>query len=541
MTATYATPQYPLQSQSEPLTDQLFDPPEAVNFSSALGENLQSLSTYSPLANGSRFSKADIKQSLKASTMDGTLSSVFESIVRGVLISNFLLGLGAGAFEIGLLSSIPMVAHLLQPLGAYFSEKTTSRHRYCLWIYGLSRVLWLLPAVGIFAFTHGRIDAHELTLLTMVVLALSNVLDSVGCASWMSWMAVLVPTQLRGRYFSLRRSLASLAALLTIPVGGWLVSGWLGGEIEGYGVVLIVAVLLGLGSLGFQFWMRDVNPQAEANDHRLSESENKLNNESEEDIVKSRSSKSRSSRLLETTSVLGDRNFLTLLLFLGIWTFGLNLSAPFFNFYLLSSLNIDVRWVTIYSSLIYGAFFLTIMLWGRIADRIGNRPVLMINGFLMAVLPLLWLYTDNSVLSLWLILPLLHSLQGGTVAALDLCLSNIQMELAPRAKQSNYFAIAAAVIGVTGALGVTVGSVLAELPSFDLPAIFVVSGLVRFASLVPLYFVHESRALPVRQLVQNQLQRLLGIIGQTLSPLLEAEATEETVWFKLESLGIRLR
>ena len=507
VTATYAKPQYPLQSQSEPLLDsQLVTPPEVADLE-------RSLSTHSETVNSSRFSKADIRQSLRASTLDGTFSSIFENIVRGILISNFLLGLGAGAFEIGLLSSIPMVAHLLQPLGAYFSEKTASRHLYCLWIFGFSRVLWLLPAVGIFAFTHNRIDAHELTLLTMVVLTLSNALDSIGCASWMSWMAVLVPTQLRGRYFSLRRSLSSLAALLTIPLGGRLVSSWVGGEVEGYGIVLIIAVLLGLGSLVFQFWMRDVNPQMEAGAYRLSKLETRSSSCAQDE----------SSKVSAAVDLFRDRNFLTLLLFLGLWTFGLNLSAPFFNFYLLSNLNIDVQWVTIYGGLVCGTFLLTIMGWGRLADRIGNRPVLMLNGLLMAVLPLLWLYTDSSSLSLWLILPLLHSLQGGMVAALDLCLSNIQMELAPRTKQSTYFAIAAAIIGFTGALGVTVGSLLAELPGFGLPAIFAVSALVRFASLVPLYFVQEPRALLVKQLVQKRLTKPLNDTSLTLSPRLGIE------------------
>ncbi|MEO0887295.1 MAG: MFS transporter, partial [Cyanobacteria bacterium J06648_10] len=209
-------------------------------------------------------SQARVRQSLKASTLDGAFSSAFENIVRGVLISNFLLGLGAGTFEVGLLTSIPMLAHLLQPLGAYFSERTTSRHRYCFWIYGVSRLLWLLPAGGIFLFSHGVINAHVLTLVTMAVLAVSNVLDSLGAASWVSWMAVLVPSQLRGRYFSLRRSLSSLVALLTISVGGWAVSHWVGGEIEGYAIVLIVAIALGLASLAFQFQMQDVNPQANA-------------------------------------------------------------------------------------------------------------------------------------------------------------------------------------------------------------------------------------------------------------------------------------
>ena len=402
---------------------------------------------------GGAFSKGEVRQSLKASTLDGAFSSAFENIVRGVLISNFLLELGAGTFEVGLLTSIPMLAHLLQPLGAYFSERTTSRHRYCFWIYGISRLLWLLPAGGIFLFSHGVIDAHVLTLMTMAVLAASNVLDSLGAASWVSWMAVLVPSQLRGRYFSLRRSLSSLVALLTIPVGGWAVSNWMGGEIEGYAIVLIMAIAFGLASLAFQFKIQDVNPQedtSESVDIAQQAQASQLPPSEKVDSQKAGSSK----------TWFRDRNFLTLLAFLALWTFGLNLSAPFFNVYLLDTLDIDVQWVTLYSSLIYGAFFLMIMLWGQLADRIGNRPVLMINGLLMALLPLLWLYIDSSLISLWILLPLLHIVQGGTFAAMELCLSNVQMEVAPKTRQSGYFAIAAAIMGISGALGTTAGSLL---------------------------------------------------------------------------------
>ena len=435
--------------------------------------------------------KPTVRQSLRASTLDGTFSSVFENVVRGVLISNFLLGLGAGAVEVGMLTSIPMLAHLLQPVGAYLSEKTTSRHRYCLWIYGASRLLWLLPAAGIFAFSHGQLDARQLSLITLVVLALSNALDSIGSASWVSWMAVLVPASIRGRYFSFRRSLAGLAALLTIPAGGWIVSQWMGGEVEGYGVALIVAVIIGLVSLGFQFQMQDVNPQQEAAAH--------------EAIAQ------KSETPAKTKGLLGDRNFLTLLLFLSIWTFGLNLSAPYFNFYLLDKLELDVQWVTLYSSAVYGAYFLTIVLWGRFADRVGNRPVLLINCLLTAALPFVWICTDNTLLSVWLILPLLHFTKGSTLAAVELCLSNIQMELAPKARQSGYFAIAAAVMGITGALGTTAGGYIAELPGFGLPALFILSAVVRLLSLLPLTFVKEARSHSIRQLLLAQGQKFARV------------------------------
>ncbi len=453
----------------------------------------------------SLFSKSEVRTSLRASTLDGAFSSAFENVVRGVLISNFLLGLGADAFEVGLLTSIPMLAHLLQPVGAYFSEKTTSRHRYCLWIYGASRLLWLLPAGGIFLYGQNSLSAHSLTLLTMAVLALSNMLDSIGSASWMSWMAVLVPAQIRGRYFSLRRSLSSLTALLTIPIGGWMVSGWMGGEIEGYGVALVIAVVMGLVSLGFQFWISDVNPQAEAETHKRRVTGQAR---SKQDSVGLREAPKEAKNLpnTATTTLLADRNFLKLILFLGFWTFGLSLCKPFFNFYLLDTLALDVQWVTLYSGLVYGAFFLMITLWGRLADRIGNRPVLLVNCLLTALSPLLWLYADSSELSVWVLLPLLHLIQGGTFAALELSTTNIQMELAPPARQSGYFAIAAATIGTAGALGTTLGGILAEIPSIGITGLFVLSALVRLASISPLLWVEEARSVSLRTIISQRLR-----------------------------------
>lgn len=129
----------------------------------------------------------------------------------------------------------------------------------------------------------------------------------------------------------------------------------------------------------------------------------------------------------------------------------------------------------------------------------------MVNGVLMAVLPLLWLYTDTGFASVWIILPLLHILQGATFAALDLCLANIQLELAPPARQSGYFAIAAAIIGISGALGTTAGGLIAELPAWGLSALFVISTIVRLVSLIPLGFVQEARALSTRELLAGRL------------------------------------
>jgi predicted MFS family arabinose efflux permease len=207
----------------------------------------------------------------------------------------------------------------------------------------------------------------------------------------------------------------------------------------------------GIASLGFQFLMVDVNPQQPQGTalpgltvEKPSAAEQQENAKSQRQLMR----------------IFKDANFLKFLLYFGAWTFAVNLSAPFFNLYLLDNLALDLSWVTLYTSLASGANLVMLLLWGKLADRLGNRPLLILVGILVAVTPFFWLGAGNDAISLWLGIPLLHILTGGTWAAIDLCNNNIQMEVAPVDRPSTYFAIAAAVSGVCGAVGTTAGGII---------------------------------------------------------------------------------
>lgn len=428
-------------------------------------------------------SKKAIRTSLKASTIDGIFATLFTSITGGVLLTNFLLQLGATPVEIGMLSSIPMLLNLLQPLGAYFADRTNSRHNYCLWIFGTARLLWLILIVGIGWISWSGSNPHQLVSWTLAMVVITHLLESLGSSAWFSWMAVLVPHRLRGRYFGFRNSAASLTNLIGVPLLGFAVSVWPSGTIEGYGVMLLLGVIVGLISLGCQFFMIDVNPQLKAK---------------EQAQVKQ-----------DGGSPVGfhfSPNFLIFLLYFGLWTFAVNLSSPFFNLYLLDNLHLDLNWATLYGSLTAAANLVFLIWWGKLADRLGNRPLLLIIGILAAVTPLFWLGTGNDSFSLWVWLPLVHLFTGGTWAAIELCSSNIQMEVAPMDHPSSYFAVAAAVAGVCGALGTTAGGFLSELPYIGgLPGLFALSAGVRLFALLPLVFVREPRSQSISQIVNNWL------------------------------------
>ncbi|MUG95814.1 MFS transporter [Scytonema sp. UIC 10036] len=427
-----------------------------------------------------KISKPEIRKSLKALTLESVFATIFYSIISGALLSNFLLKLGAGAVKIGLLASIPQVVNLLQPLGAYLIDRTTSFRWYAICVFTPSRLLWVILLPAIWLVTSSRIAGHQVVYLTLAIIAVANIIESLGRAPWLGWTAVLVPQRLRGRYFGFRNSILSLINLIGVPLLGFTVSAWPGGTVQGYGAVLALGIVLGLISQVCQLFITDVNPQ----------------------LLKVTGS--------ETSQVqpkgidfgfLKDANFLKFLFYLAIWCFAVNVSAPFFNLYMLDNLHIDISAITIYHGLGTGANMLMLLLWGKLADRIGNRPILILVGFLVGITPLLWLGVRANEISLWIWLPLLHVLAGATWAAIDLCTNNLMMGVAPLASQSKYFAIAGAIAGVTGAMGITTGSLIATRWSVGgLLLLFVLSGILRLFALFPLVFVQEQRSVPLAQL-----------------------------------------
>jgi MFS family permease len=447
-----------------------------------------------------KISKREIRTSLKALTTEGAFATVFCSIIGGALLSNFLLNLGASAVEIGMLASIPQLTNLLQPLGAYLGDRIQSRNWYSLLIFGTSRLLWLLIVPGIWLVSTSRIQPHQLVLLTLFIIWVTNILEALGRASFFSWMAVLVPQRLRGRYFGFRNSVVNLTNLIGVPLLGLAVSKWPGGSLSGFGAVLVLGIVLGIISLGFHFLMRDVNP--------------KLLHAADSDTDPGTS-------VGTVFSFLKDANFLRFLLYSGLWSFAVNISAPFFNLYLLGDLNLDVSVVTIYGSLGAGANLLMLMFWGRLADRIGNRPLMIIVGILVGLTPLLWLEAGTAPIFLWVWFPLLHIVGGATWAAIDLCSGNLMMSVTPLRNQSIYFAIAAAVPGITGAIGITVGGFVATVTGLGgLPTVFALSALLRLFALLPLVFVHEQRSVPL-----GQLMRVLFPTFRRQAVTLQAPAT----------------
>ncbi|MGH2416513.1 MAG: MFS transporter, partial [Microcystaceae cyanobacterium] len=120
---------------------------------------------------------------------------------------------------------------------------------------------------------------------------------------------------------------------------------------------------------------------------------------------------------------------------------------------------------------------------------------------IIAATPLFWLVAGADSVSVWVWLPLIHLVSGGFGAAIDLCNLNLQMEVAPLERPSQYFAAAAAVTGISGGLASIAGGFLSQLDVIGgLLGLFALSGALRLIALLPLVWVREPRSKPIAHL-----------------------------------------
>ena len=132
--------------------------------------------------------------------------------------------------------------------------------------------------------------------------------------------------------------------------------------------------------------------------------------------------------------------------------------------------------------------------WGRIIDRFGSRRLLICTGLAVVMMPLFWLLTDLPQVrsQLWIYLAIFHVFWGGMWAAIDLGNNNIQIAIVPIEHHATFFAIAAAVAGISGALGTTVGGLLMQFDRYQgVFGVFAISAILRLIAIMPLMFVRE--------------------------------------------------
>ena len=387
---------------------------------------------------------------------DGSFSSASDSITVTYL-TLYLLALGASGAQIGYLTAaVSLIAVVVLLPGAMLSERVKSRKNLVLYSGGyVGRIVLLLMALVPFA-----VSGQAAVIVVMVLKVCGDASSNLGFPAWASLAADVVPLAWRGRYFASRNIIMGVIGMTITYAIGQLITN-VGAPI-GFQIAFALAFLFGSVST-FSYAHLQEPPTAPLEVAPLT---------------------------YTPAAILGtlrsDRNFMAYCIYIMIWNFGLNLAGPFFTVYqvqVLKASAVMVGFISIastVSSLPAQRYF------GHLADRWGARRVLLLTGFLIPILPWLWVFTTAS----WQ--PILINIYSGIIwGGYNLAAFNYLLTITKPENRARYSAMAQIAVALSTAMGAALGGEI--VTRWGYVAIFVSSGVVRLiGSLVFARFVKET-------------------------------------------------
>ncbi|MDB4349751.1 MFS transporter [Omnitrophica bacterium] len=446
--------------------------------------------------------KSSQDKALNFSIIDGALSAVMGSLAGGIFLMGFALKvLKAQPQQIGILAALPMFANLIQIFGSYIIEKTGKKKILCFLSILFSRVFWILIIMLPLAIFAPLSDWRVWVLVA--VIALSSLFGSLSGVAWLAWMSDLVPENIRGTYFGKRNMIASACGMVVILLGGKFITVWERSfsETNPYGFIILFALGLLAGLVAT--WFLSGIPEARGPDKKEGAGFN----------------------LSVFLQPLKDRNFLTLILFVSAWMFAIQIAAPFYGVFMIENLKVDFTAITIFGTFATFATLLMMKIWGPISDKLGNKPVIIVSGLVLAIVPFIWVLALPG--NYYLAVLAAHILSGAFMAGAALSQFNILIKLSPAQGRSVYLALFAAITGLAGALAPIVGGSLSKiLEGFSLTVlaynvsnlhvVFIISSLLQILTIFFILKVREPAAsTPVAVIMQlkNDLNPQVGIAG----------------------------
>ena len=348
----------------------------------------------------------DQQRGMSAFWWDGAFASISEVALINYL-AVYLLAFGGSTAQVGLLASLTALSSAVALFpGARFIEVRGQRKATVVVCGGIASRVALLS----FAFVPFVAGGSTAVWIVIGLACVRAFFSFFGLPAWTSLAADVVPIGLRGRFFASRSLGMGMAALAAAPVAGWIIQQF--GGLHGWQLVWVLSA--GAGAVSAYFYARIPEPPYVRPDHAADEGGG-------------------ASGML--SDVLSDRNFLLCLASVGVWNGALQVAGPFFNVYLVEKLDASTLWVGILAAIPSLTGLFGLRYFGTLMDRAGTRPVLMVTGLLIPVLPLAWMVVSAP----WQVI-LINTLGGILWAGYYLANSNVVMVMATPSKRARYTA-----------------------------------------------------------------------------------------------------
>ncbi|MGL1892846.1 MAG: MFS transporter [Spirochaetaceae bacterium] len=461
-------------------------------------------------------SQKEFNRSLKLNLFGGGAFTIWFAVCSPQPIFNvfFTNHLGATSSQLGILIGIVQLSTLFNLLGIIVYGKLKTRKKYFIIMHLIHRLLGVLLAITSFYMARSN-DSSMVIKIVFLGAAISNILSSSSSAGWWSWMADLIPDNIRATFFGQRSSISNIVNIIWFMGCSVALDTWTSVNIfVVYGVIFSIASVAGIADMiAFIFVPEPLQKQKE----KLS--------------------------LTNFLEPLANKNFILFSVGVGVTVFAVIVFAPFTAPYITAKDAIAApnTWLGIMFVISQLTWILVSPSWGLIMDKFGRKPVLMI-GCLSAFANLFYfILTSNNYT---FILPLIAISSGLLAPALWDGINQMMLSLTPDKNRTAFVAWNMTIVGVISAGGAYFGGMLKDktegidltiFNSFHVNNIHIILLLSLFLIVIGLLIissVKENKSKPLKFVVSRVVRpgvfRTFSNMG-TLSGTTSSNKIEKTL------------
>ncbi|MFH1630740.1 MAG: MFS transporter [Candidatus Aenigmatarchaeota archaeon] len=404
-----------------------------------------------------------VKRNLDASVVEGSFTAASSNMTSNY-ITPYALYLGATNAQIGLMNAMQSLAGTLAQLPAARLPEFISRKNVWYASHIISKLIWI-PIVLLVLLP------FDAVLALIALLSVYAAINSLKHPAWVSMISDIVPPNKRGEYFGKRNLISGFAGLASLLASGYILATF------GFGLLFGVSVIIGL--MGVYWFSKIQEPVFRKQFHYRHDMGINLNRWKV-------SLKSNKSLVIFTTYMI-------------LATLGIAMASPFYAVHMLKVMDIGYFWYAIVITMGALAAIVSQPYWGKISDRFGDRPILIVTGVMICFIPLLWIFAANIPMLIFIMM-----YDGFLFGGWSLVVFNFLISACPQAKRTSYVANHAFFVGFASVAGALLGGVMTEYFGVGviifgltgLSVVFLVSFIVRLFSLSFLHNIQSNYVKP---------------------------------------------
>jgi MFS family permease len=367
-----------------------------------------------------------LHRTVSLSYTQAVLSAIFTASTGGLFLTGYALKLGAGDVQIGLMTTLPMFCVAAQLVSAYFVEQGRSRRKLSAVAGFLNVAGWGLAVAIPYAIPESLPSLRLTALIALVTLM--AVFTHISGNARSSWVGDLIPETMRGSFFGRIAMFTGIIGTVFVLGEGVFLDNIRQKGLEAFSWLFGFGMIFGVINAALFLPQPEMPLVRHEKDHSF---------------------------LKLVGETFRNRPLRSLILFASVW--GLqSLAGPFWAVYQLRDLKMPFFGVGLTSSVLTLTALLFAPFWGRIVDRYGCRPVLLLCTFVWGLCPLVWLPVDSPTLVYCLIAPH-HIIVGFMFAGFSVAMATLIYKVTPVQGRSVQMAIYAILVTLIPAPMPTLG------------------------------------------------------------------------------------